>query len=194
METHETMAKAADAVAEVVRNVKPDQLDAPTPCPGWDVRTLVNHVMFWSAVRSELAARKQTAPADDPVTEETDFTAERDWQATVDTRLARAVAAWSEPGATEGDTGLAGGTMPASLIASMMVGELVLHGWDLARATGRPFDPDPAAIAVAHAMVTTMAPQGRELGAFGTEVPVPPEASPLDRLLGFSGRDPRWTP
>ena len=58
MELHEMMAKAGVSVVEVARNVKPDQLTAPTPCPDWDVRALINHLMFWSAFRSELAARK----------------------------------------------------------------------------------------------------------------------------------------
>jgi uncharacterized protein (TIGR03086 family) len=194
MELHEMMAKAAAATVEVTRNVKPDQLDAPTPCPGWDVRALVNHLMFWSAFRSELAARKQTAPADDPITEETDFTGDPDWAATLESRLATVTAAWGEPGATEGETGLAGGSMPASLIATMMVGELVLHGWDLARATGQRLVVDEAVAEAVHGMVATMAPQGREMGVFGAEVEVPAGAPPLDRVLGLSGRDPAWTP
>lgn len=187
------MAKAATSVVAVARNVKPDQLTAPTPCPEWDVRTLVNHLMFWSAFRSELAARKQQAPADDPVTEATDFTAQRDWPETLARQLDKAVAAWSEPGATEGDTGLAGGSMPARMIAMMMVGELVVHGWDLARATGQTIDTDPETLRTAHEMAAAMGDQGRQMGAFGEEVTVPPDAPLLDRVLGISGRDPQWT-
>jgi uncharacterized protein (TIGR03086 family) len=194
MQLHEMMAKAGESAVEVARNVKPDQLDAPTPCPDWDVRGLVNHLMFWSAFRSELAARKQNAPADDPVTEETDFTRDPEWAATLESRLAQVSAAWGEPGATEGETGLAGGSMPASLIGTMMLGELVVHGWDLARATGQPLEVDDATAEAVYGMVATMAPQGREMGAFGPEVEVPADAPPLDRLLGLSGRDPSWTP
>ncbi|OLF16547.1 TIGR03086 family metal-binding protein [Actinophytocola xanthii] len=194
MELHEMMAKAAAAAVEVARNVKPDQLEDPTPCPDWDVRALVNHLMFWSAFRSELAARKQPVPADDPVTEETDFTRDPHWAATLESRLERVTAAWGEPGATEGQTGLAGGSMPAGLIGTMMVGELVVHGWDLARATGQRLEVDDAVAEAVNGMVSTMAPQGREMGVFGAEVAVPAEASPLDRVLGMSGRDPAWTP
>lgn len=192
MELHEKMATAAAAVVEVARNVAPDQLDQQTPCPDWDVRALVNHLMFWSAFRSELAARKQSAPADDPLTEQTDFTS-GDWAETFASQLDKAVAAWGEPGATEGDTGLAGGSMPARLIGTMMIGELVMHGWDLARATGQELATDPAVLAAAHEMVATLGPQGREMGAFGGEVVVPESAPPLDRVLGLSGRDPNWS-
>ncbi len=188
------MAKAATSVVEVARNVKPDQLTAPTPCPDWDVRALVNHLMFWSVFRSELAARKEQAPADDPVTEETDFTADPDWPGTMARQLDKTVAAWSEPGALAGDTGLAGGSMPAKMIAMMMVGELVVHGWDLARATGQPIDPDPATLATVHEMTTAMGEQGRKMGAFGALVEVAPDATQLDQVLGLSGRDPQWTP
>jgi len=188
------MAKAGASVVEVARNVKPDQLTAPTPCPDWDVRALVNHLMFWSAFRSELAARKASAPADDPVTEETDFTAERDWPQTLAHQLDKTVAAWSQPGALEGNTGLAGGSMPASMIAMMMVGELVVHGWDLARATGQPIDTDPATLATVREMATAMGDQGRQMGAFGAEVEVPEGATELDKILGLSGRNPQWTP
>ncbi|HEV7647936.1 MAG TPA: TIGR03086 family metal-binding protein [Actinophytocola sp.] len=193
MELHEMMAKAAAPAVAVVRNVKPDQLDARTPCPDWDVRTLVNHLMFWSAFRSELAARKQQAPADDPITEETDFTARHDWPEAFATQLDKAVAAWGEPGAAEGETGLAGGSMPARMIGMMMVGELVVHGWDLARATGQRIDTDPVVLEAVHEMTAAMGEQGRKMGAFGEEVAVPGDAPMLDQLLGRSGRDPLWT-
>jgi len=183
------MAVAGAAAVRVVRGVTPDQLGAPTPCPAWDVRTLVNHLILWSAFRSETAARKQ--PAADTPTEDTDFTT-GDWADTFATQLDRAIAAWAEPGATDGDTGLAGGSMPATVIAAMMLGELVLHGWDLASATGQELAVDPEVLAAVREFAVTMGPMGREMGAFGDEVPVPETAPPLDHVLGMVGRDPNW--
>jgi uncharacterized protein (TIGR03086 family) len=194
MELHEMMATAGRAAVEVANNVKPDQLGLPTPCQDWDVRALVNHLMFWSAFRSELAARKQTAPADDPITEETDFTRDGEWATTLETQLGRATAAWAEPGATEGNTGLAGGSMPAPVIGMMMVGELVVHGWDLATATGQRLEVDDEIVLAVHQATGAMADQGRSYGVFGDEVPVAAGASPLDKVLGVSGRDPAWRP
>lgn len=189
METHEMMAVAGAAAVRVVRGVTPDQLDAPTPCPDWDVRTLVNHLILWSAFRSETAARKQ--PADETHTEDTDFT-QGDWAETFAVQLDRATAAWAEPGATDGDTGLAGGSMPATVIAAMMLGELVVHGWDLAAATGQKLDVEPEVLDVVREFGDTMGPMARQMGAFGDEVPVPDTAAPLDRVLGMVGRDPNW--
>jgi uncharacterized protein (TIGR03086 family) len=194
MELHEMMSTAGRSVVEVVNNVKPDQLGAPTPCSDWDVRTLVNHLMFWSAFRSELAARKQTAPEDDPITEQTDFTREPDWATTFQTQLRKATSAWAEPGATDGETGLAGGSMAAPVIGMMMVGELVMHGWDLAVATGQRLEVDEEVVAAVHEATAAMADQGRSYGVFADEVTVPDDASPLDRVLAISGRDPSWRP
>jgi uncharacterized protein (TIGR03086 family) len=75
--------------------------------------------------------------------------------------------------------------------------ELVLHGWDLARATGQPFTCDPASTAAVLAFTSASAqPEqaaGRE-GPFGPVVDVPEDAPAFDRALGFAGRDPAWTP
>lgn len=184
------MAVAGAAAVRVVRGVTPDQLDAPTPCPGWDVRALVNHLTLWSAFRSETAARKQ--PADETHSEDTNFTQD-DWAETFAAQLDRATAAWAEPGATDGDTGLAGGSMPATVIAAMMLGELVVHGWDLATATRQELSVDPEVLAAVREFGITMGPMARQMGAFGDEVPVPEAAPPLDRVLGMVGRDPHWS-
>jgi uncharacterized protein (TIGR03086 family) len=189
MEIHDMMAAAGAVAIRVARGVRPDQLDAPTACPDWDVRTLVNHLILWSAVRSEAAARKQ--PTDETYTEDTDFT-QGDWAETFATQLDRATAAWAEPGALDGDTGLAGGSMPAPVIATMMLGELVVHGWDLATATGQEFTVEPPVVAAARDFAAMMGPQAREMGVFGAEVPVPDTAPPLDQVLGLVGRDPYW--
>ncbi len=189
MEIHDMMAAAGAVAVRVARGVRPDQLDAPTPCPNWDVRTLVNHLVLWSAFRSEAAARKQ--PTDETYTEDTDFT-QGDWAETFAAQLDRATAAWAEPGATDGETGLAGGSMPATVIAAMMLGELVVHGWDLATATGQELAVDPEVLAAVREFGDTMGPMARQMGAFGAEVSVPDTAPPLDQVLGLVGRDPHW--
>ena len=75
--------------------------------------------------------------------------------------------------------------------------ELVVHGWDLAVATGQPYDADAASIEVALGFVGPFsepeAAQQRE-GVFGPVVPVPDGAPALDRLIGLAGRDPSWSP
>jgi uncharacterized protein (TIGR03086 family) len=87
--------------------------------------------------------------------------------------------------------------MPAEEIATDALDELVLHGSDLARATGQSFDCDPASTQAVLGF-TTMSAQPEQAamrgGLFGPVVDVPEDASAFDRALGFAGRDPAWTP
>jgi uncharacterized protein (TIGR03086 family) len=193
MELHPVMEKAAQAVVEVAGNVKPDQLTAPTPCQDWDVRTLVNHLILWSGFRSELAARKAAAPPDGPMDESMDFTQGGDWAELLASQVGKTVTAWAQPQAWEGNTGLAGGSLPASTIAAMIFGEYVLHGWDLARATGQDLPCDDEVAKAALTYVEGMAEQARQYHVFGDPVPVPDNATTLDKALALSGRDPGWS-
>ena len=69
--------------------------------------------------------------------------------------------------------------------------EIVVHGWDLARSTGQRYNPDPRAV---QACAEFLLEQPRNPEIFGPVVPVPDDASPLDRLVGLTGRDPGWVP
>jgi uncharacterized protein (TIGR03086 family) len=194
MEFRSLMVPAAETATRIVRGVPADRLDAPTPCPGWDVRALINHMTYWAGPAAT-AARKEQPPAG--VEEGHDFTADGDW-ADLYAERARAMAeAWTAPEAWEGKTSLTGNPegMPASVIGGMMLGECVLHGWDLAVATGQDTAAiTPELVAAAYEQLEPTAEMGREYKAFGERVEVPESAPLLDRLLGLSGRDPYWKP
>jgi uncharacterized protein (TIGR03086 family) len=154
-----------------------DQLAARTPCEGWDVRTLLDHMLdteryFASSARGEEASLPTPEPprmvGDDPV---------------ADLRRSRAdvLAAFAEDGVVEK-------TGPALGIA---FSERALHGWDLARATGQDAQmPDDLAEA-AYGMIHGRFTDEQRKGVFGPEIPVGPDASAQDRLLAYTGRDPR---
>jgi uncharacterized protein (TIGR03086 family) len=73
--------------------------------------------------------------------------------------------------------------------------ELVLHGWDLARATGQGYEPDEAALRAAYGLLEGAAEQaGEGRGMFGPVVAVERDAPLLDRAVGLSGRTPDWRP
>jgi uncharacterized protein (TIGR03086 family) len=73
--------------------------------------------------------------------------------------------------------------------------DMPLHGWDLARATGQDDTIDPVEVQGGLSMEGTMPEEVlRQPGVLGPIVPVPADASPQDRLLGYLGRDPGWTP
>ncbi|MGW5644010.1 TIGR03086 family metal-binding protein [Saccharopolyspora sp. NPDC003752] len=187
------LTRAAASLREIVRNIKPDQLDAPTPCAEYDVRKLVNHLLFWGP-SLEAAARKETVPPPAEAEQDLDLTG-GDWAADLVALLDRTAGSWSEPAAWEGTTHMGGSTeLPASLVGGMIVVELVVHGWDLAKATGQRVAPDDDVLDYVHGEVAKTADQGREMGVYDTEVTVPASASTLDRILGMTGRNPAWTP
>jgi uncharacterized protein (TIGR03086 family) len=183
--------RAAASLVEIIRNVKPDQLDAPTPCAEYDVRKLINHLLFWGP-SLEGAGRKQIVPPPGASDTEVELTG-GDWAAELEAQLGRTAEAWSQPAAWQGTTRMVGPTeLPASMIGGMVVCEMVAHGWDLARATGQRPSWDDELLAFVHEEVTRTADQGRRMGAYGPEVAVPPSSSTLDKVLGLMGRDPGW--
>ncbi|MEU6034662.1 TIGR03086 family metal-binding protein [Actinomadura sp. NPDC047616] len=186
------MVPAAEAAARVMRAVPADRLDAPTPCPDWDVRALVNHMIFWSG-RAEGAAHKLPPPAEPGP--DHDFTADGDWAEMYAAHVHKAAEAWSEPAAWEGTTNLTGqGDMPATFVGGIVFVECVLHGWDLAAATGQRTAFRDDVVRAAYEHIERTADTGRKYGAFGPEVAVPGTAPLFDRLLGLTGRDPHWEP
>jgi uncharacterized protein (TIGR03086 family) len=91
---------------------------------------------------------------------------------------------------------LLGGKLPGTTALDSLAIEVIGHSWDLSRATGLPYDPDPSAIeAVLAAMKAIILPEYRGAGMpFGPEVTVQDDAPALDRFVAFTGRDPNWAP
>jgi len=177
------IARAAAPLLEIVHNIKPADLAAPTPCPDWDVRALVNHLLHWGPSLEGAARKEEVPPAENT---------RADWAEALAAQVSRTVDAWAEPSAWEGTTRMGGPTdLLAALVGGMVATEFVVHGWDLARATGQQPTWDDDLIAFVHDEVAKTAAQGREMGVYGTEVPVPADASLLDRTLALTGRDPR---
>lgn len=184
---------AAASLREIVDAIDDDALHAPTPCTDYDVRALVNHLLFWGP-SLEGAARKQLVSP--PAADETavDLTVD-EWRTAFETQLDRTTRAWSEPAAWDGVTRMGGPMeLPATVIGAMLLGEFVVHGWDLARATGQQPAWADDLLEYLYDETAKTAEQGRQMGIYGPEVPVPADAPDLDRILGLTGRDPAWTP
>lgn len=187
MNLHPQLTDAADAAARVVAGVGPAQLALPTPCTEWDVRALVNHVIVWTAHSMEARAHGGSVG---PEVAERDFAAEPGFAAAYRAQLDRALAAWADPAVWDKELPVMGNPTPAADIAALNLAEMVLHGWDLAVATGQPFTvPGPVAEAAREA-VAANAELFRQYKGFADPVPAPPGASALDQALAASGRDP----
>jgi uncharacterized protein (TIGR03086 family) len=153
-----------------------NKLDARTPCDEWDVRTLMNHMLdtqryFVDAARGK-DAKLPSAPPPDVVGDDPVAAFE---QARADTLVT-----FGAPGVVK-QTGISLG------IASSYQ---LLHGWDLATATGQDATMPAGLAASVYDLIHGRFTEDQRKGVFKPEVPLPPGASDQDRLLAYTGRDP----
>jgi uncharacterized protein (TIGR03086 family) len=120
-----------------------------------------------------------------------------DWRTRIPGSLTRLAQAWREPEAWTGVTRSGGLDMPGEVAGLVALDELVIHGWDVARASGQAYECDRPSLEAVHGFVAQFSGPGQEAqreGLFGPVVEVPEDAPLLDRVLGLSGRQPRWSP
>ena len=185
------MAAASAEAARVVGNVPPNALDTPTPCGDWDLRTLLNHTILWTSYSAERRAHGESV-AEDLMNK--DFTADPGFREDYARQIGRAVTAWSEPKAWEGELGVMGDATPAADIGAMLLMEMALHGWDVARATGQEFATDEQTARALEDIVQAQAELFRKYQGFADAVEPPKNATAFERALTLSGRDPDWKP
>ena len=189
------LAPAAKRMAALVGGVSDNQLGGVTPCPAYTLGDLLDHVGGLS-VAFTAAARKAELPGGSQGPSGDASRLEEGWRDRIARDLDALAAAWTEPQAWTG-TAVAGGVeMPAEVAALVALDELVVHGWDVARASGQPYDVDPVSLDAVHGFVAQFSGPGQEesrAGLFGPVVPVPDDAPLLDRVVGMAGRDPSWS-
>jgi uncharacterized protein (TIGR03086 family) len=187
---------AAQQMADLVRGVPDELLDAPTPCPAYALGDLLEHVggltlAFTAAARKEIG---------DATSQGASGNASRlgdDWRTRIPRDLTALVEAWRDPAAWTGMTQAGGVELPGEVAGSVVLDELVIHAWDIARASGQPYECDPASLEAVHGFVAQFSGPGQEAareGLFGPVVEVPEDAPLLDRVIGLTGRDPAWSP
>jgi uncharacterized protein (TIGR03086 family) len=191
--THPDLAPVTAAVANVVRGVRDGQLTGPTPCAGTSVGDLLDHV-DGLAMAFTLAARKEPPPegAGGPSADASRLGP--DWRSRIPERLLALADAWSEPSAWTGMTSAGGLELPGEVAGAVALDEVIVHGWDLAAATGQAFrvEDGPVQVALTFVEPTVAASPGGTPGLFGPPMEVPEEAGVFDRLIGLTGRDPAW--
>ncbi|WP_446217828.1 TIGR03086 family metal-binding protein [Micromonospora sp. IBHARD004] len=184
--TSELLAAAAPRTVAVVRGISDDQLSRPTPCPDYAVRDLLNH-LYDVVVNFQALARRR----------EVDWSAKTDhltegWRDRFAAETGRLIEAWADPAALEGVS--PGMGLPQETVGEMALTDLTVHAWDLARATGQRLDVEPEVLAALHGFMDRMGDTGQQMGAFAEPRPTTPHATPLDRLLARTGRNPTWHP
>lgn len=186
----------ADAFERKVVAVRPEQWANQSPCEAWDARGVVGHIVVMHGVMLRPLDRElSSAPsvADDPVGA---FRAARaDIEAVLD-----------DPALADRECDTPNGRMTVEQqIGDVVSDDLVLHGWDLARATGQDDTMDPDDVERLWSITTAIPPElmekyrtpgafGPGVEVYGPEVKVSEDAALQDRLLGLIGRDPGWLP
>ncbi len=185
MDIAELHAAALDATGVVVAAVRDDQWRLPTPCDGWDVRELVNHIVTGNEWAAELSTGRTIADVGDRL--DGDVLGD-DPSSAYEASAARAAAAFRRPGALAAPCAVSYGPVPGAVYAGHRFLDVLLHGWDLAVATGQGTDLDAELV---RAALDVLLPQAELLagsGAFGTPTDPGAAADPQARLLALAGR------
>jgi uncharacterized protein (TIGR03086 family) len=174
-----------DKTGDLLAGVGRDQWTLPTPCPEYDVRALMNHIVGWIQVFE--AGCHGRSYEGDPGAYHCD-----DDPAGVFRAAATSLEAGWEKYGMDRNVRVASGELPGPMVFNMTVMEYLAHGWDLAVATGQevPYTEEEASATLTRAEVT-LPPEYRGEGMpFGTVVEVDPGASAVTRLVAFLGRPP----
>ena len=173
--------RALAATGEIVGRITPAQLDAPTPCEDYDVRGLLNHLIsgnFWVAPLVEGKTIADVGAAFDR-----DFSVEE-----YDPSAEQANAAFSGPGAMQKPVAVSYGPVPAEVYAGHRFIDVLIHGWDLAKATGQDATLDPELVNACFEVITPQLDLLKASGMFGSEVEVADDADAQTKLLATLGR------
>ncbi len=183
---------AYENAAVIVSGIRPDQLRNSTPCPGYDVAGMIDHVVE-AGHRVAALGRGQAPPSGD-ASPHVELAEAPDRMRSA---KQEAAAAWAD-----GTRLVTTATMPwgerytGAALVDMYILELAAHAWDLARATGQLDQLAPTLAAPALSGAQAFIKQRfRNMGGpgapFGTEVPPPLGADDWERFVAFTGRDPR---
>jgi uncharacterized protein (TIGR03086 family) len=191
---------AVDTSVDVVNGVTLDDLDRPTPCAGWNLADLlahmtVQHYGFAAAARgngADLAVWEQATVAGAVAADPAGAYAKA---------ATEVLDAFSADGVLDATFALPEFGPDATFPGSMAIGfhfvDYVVHGWDVARTIGAPFEL-PADVISAVLPMTLAIPDGdfreAEGSPFARAITPTGEASELDRVLLHLGRSPQWSP
>ena len=179
------LARSLAAVGEFIMKIRPDQWSAPTPCPDWTVRRLVEHLVGMNRVFTALLADEPPPRRNADHTDDDPVGAYGDSAATLQ-------AAFERPGVLEriyrGPLGAATGAERLQI----RLYDLLAHGWDLALATGQPVElPDDVAERSLEFVRRQLTEDARP-GRFGPARLVADDAPAIERLVAFLGRAVDW--
>jgi uncharacterized protein (TIGR03086 family) len=165
------------ACRAVLQRLTEDDLSGPTPCTGYTVGDVGEHLVRSMVLLASVAGQQ----VDDP------------GAGTLDTRVAAtaeaALEAWRRRG-LDGTVAVGRSALPASLAVEIIPLELLVHGWDIARATRQHIDVPAEVAGYVLDRARELITEDKRGRSFAAEVPADPDATILHRLIAFSGRTP----
>jgi uncharacterized protein (TIGR03086 family) len=179
MEVLDQLDQLAPLLGAVVGGIGADQLDNPTPCANFTVRGVLDHMIGGATV---FAGAFRGAPPVEP-----DMS---DALAAFGPALTGLTAAIHSPGALERTVRAPFGEVRGEGFARFVVLDGLIHGWDLATATGQPYEPTDELVAEVDAFARHALEPLRDGDTFGPAVEPPGAATPIERLAAFTGRWP----
>jgi uncharacterized protein (TIGR03086 family) len=176
-------------VTDLVDGVRPDQFGSPTPCPEFDVRTLLGHLVATTERARVIGAGG--SPFDVPVV--VPGIADGDGRDVFAASAARVWEVWDDDTRLTASVTVPWGTVPGAEALWGYLNEALVHGFDLAAATGQPTEADPAAVQPLLDRIAAILPGGFRGGPVPFEAVVEPaaDAGPTERLANWSGRTTR---
>lgn len=191
--------RAITAGGSVIAGVRPDQLNAPTPCTEMDVRAMLGHLV---GVLDRIAALGR---GEDPFAVTESHAPDDGWSEAWTASAGRVADAWRDDAVLEQPMALPWIQGSGAEVLTSYFSELTVHTWDLATATDQRPDWDDTVVTAALAARDILPTENRralfeEISAamgldevaipFAEVVPVPDDAPAIDRLVAWSGRDP----
>lgn len=185
------MGTVSARTAAVLGGVRDGQLSGPTPCAELSVGQVVAHVGQLAAAFGAAAAKNLGELTDSPPGAD-GYPLDEGWRDDYPARLSAFAQAWRAPQAWAGMTRVGAVDLPGELCGLVALTEVVVHGWDIAVATGQAYtvDDDIATVLLGH--LTAFTAGGPVEGLFGAPVTIAADAGDFARALALSGRDPAW--
>jgi uncharacterized protein (TIGR03086 family) len=171
--------RLGEPLGTVIAGISADQLDRPTPCADFTVRGVLEHMvggatMFAAAYRGEASVEPDMS----------------DVLGAIGPTLQDLGAALNAPGALDATIAAPFGEVPGDAFARFVVLDGLVHGWDLAQATGQPYDPPADLVGEADAFARGQLDALRDGQTFAAAVEPPAGATPIERLVAYTGRRP----
>lgn len=164
------------------------ELDLPSPCAGWNVRSLLSHTVA-SIDAFAAGIDGQPGPTEEDLFGGADILGAAPL-AVVQRAVERSHRAWSSVTDWQAPISTVLGEMPAEQALGIVTYSTLVHSWDLAIAVNRPVEFDAAEAAVAEAVGAQLVPALRPQNLFGPEIVTTATETPTQRVVAFAGRHP----